>query len=106
MIYLLIIAIAIGITSILFLVQNVSPAPVTFIFWNTDIPIALIVLISFIVGILITLVFCIVYARKLKRIIESQKKQTNELEDELQTFKSTLSEIQNNPAYIPRNPRA
>lgn len=80
----LITAIIVAILTVVFALQNTIPITVSFLTWNFKSSLALVLLITLTLGILMSLLVSAPSMIKKKRIISSQKKKIQELENNLQ----------------------
>jgi uncharacterized integral membrane protein len=84
----------IAILAILFAVQNNDPATVSFIAWEFEGSLALILLIALAVGALISFLISLPNNIKVRWAVRTQRKKINELETGLADQKAKLEEAQ------------
>jgi uncharacterized integral membrane protein len=80
----LIVAIIVAILAVVFALQNAVPITVSFLTWRFESSLALVLLITFALGILMSLLVSVPSMIKRKRMISNQKKEIQELESSLQ----------------------
>ena len=80
----LIAAIIVAILAVVFALQNAVPIAVSFLTWKFESSLALVLLITFALGILMSLLVSVPSMIKRKRMISNQKKEIQELESSLQ----------------------
>jgi uncharacterized integral membrane protein len=90
-------ALFIAILAILFAVQNNDPATVSFLAWDFNGSLALVLLIALAAGALISFFFSLPANVKARWTIRNQRKRLNELEASLAENKQKLEELQKKP---------
>jgi len=80
----LIIAIIVAILAVVFALQNAVPITVSFLTWRFESSLALVLLIALALGILMSLLVSVPSVIKKIKLISSQKKKIQELENSLQ----------------------
>ena len=92
--FFLFIALVIAALAILFAAQNNDPAIVTFLFWEFESSLALILVLSLLAGALISFFVSLPTNLKVRWALRNQKKKNNELEKSLQEQKVRLTELE------------
>lgn len=80
----LIVALGIAILTVIFALQNTIPVGVTFLFWNFEGSLALVLMLTFALGVLVSLLVSIPAIVKRRSAISNQKRKSEELESRLQ----------------------
>ena len=92
--FFLFIALVIAALAILFAAQNNDPAIVTFLFWEFESSLALILVLSLLAGALISFFVSLPTNLKVRWALRNQKKKNNELEKSLQEQNQRLLELE------------
>ncbi|MBA7520217.1 Lipopolysaccharide assembly protein A [subsurface metagenome] len=107
----LIAAIIVAILGVVFALQNAVPIAVSFLTWRFESSLALVLLITLALGILMSLLVSVPSIIRTKKIISSQKKKIQKLENSLQRESESKTreetgikveeEIENNEPELP-----
>ena len=107
----LIAAIIVAILGVVFALQNAVPIAVSFLTWRFESSLALVLLITLALGILMSLLVSVPSMIRTKKIISSQKKKIQKLENSLQRESESKTreetgikveeEIENNEPELP-----
>jgi uncharacterized integral membrane protein len=95
MVSILILALAIALLAVVFAIQNNIVVKVSFLFWETEGSLALILLITFILGVLVGIFVLIPRLIKAKKLISAQKKEIERLKEEVKEKEKTFQETFN-----------
>lgn len=79
----LIAALGIAVLTVIFALQNAIPVGVTFLFWSFEGSLALVLMLTFALGVLVSLLVSTPAIVKRKSTISNQKKKIEELESRL-----------------------
>lgn len=79
----LIMALILMVIAIIFALQNSEPTAISFLAWDYTLPLALIIIMSFVIGVLTTLLLTIPGTFRRKREISSLKKENKRLLDQI-----------------------
>jgi len=79
----LIAALGIAVLTVIFALQNAIPVGVTFLFWSFEGSLALVLMLTFALGVLVSLLVSTPAIVKRKSAISNQKKKIEELESRL-----------------------
>jgi len=90
MIIFLVLGVLLGVVSVMFVLQNISPVTVTFFTWSMDGSLAVILFLALASGVLITLLFLLPSFIRDEFRYSRLKKQTRALEDELLAIKTRI----------------
>lgn len=82
--YLLIIAVVIAILAVIFALQNADPITVSFLFFQVESSLALVLLLTLFTGIVLGIIVLVTRMFKMQRKISAHKKEILDLEDRLQ----------------------
>jgi uncharacterized integral membrane protein len=97
---LLVFALGIAFLAILFAIQNNDIISISFLFWETEGSLALILFIALVAGALISYLATTPSQIKGRLTISSQRKQITELESQLSSTQDELAQIQEKQAQI------
>jgi len=83
----LIIGLVLALAMVIFTLQNPAIVQVKFLFWRvTDVPVALFLILSILLGVIITMVFSLINANSYKSENKKLKEEIISLEEELNDF--------------------
>ncbi|MEA2087394.1 MAG: LapA family protein [Candidatus Caldatribacteriota bacterium] len=99
----LIVAIIVAILAVVFALQNAVPITVSFLTWRFESSLALVLLITLALGIIMSLLVSVPSMIKTRKMIFSQKKKIQELENGLQkeTENKAEEEIEGEESELP-----
>ena len=97
MIFFLILGVVLGAISVIFIAQNVTLVTVTFLTWQMEGSLALVLLLTLLCGIVITLLLILPSLIQDTFFLSALRKQKKTLEDELTKTKSELAAISSRP---------
>ncbi|MCU0488909.1 MAG: LapA family protein [Anaerolineales bacterium] len=86
-----------------FAVQNADPTPVKFLFWKYESPLAVSLLISVLLGAIMSLLVSIPSLARLKLSLRNQRKRNTELEKNLNETNIKLAEVQIKAAELEKS---
>jgi putative membrane protein len=94
MIFFLVFGLILGALSVIFALQNIVPIAVTFLFWQIQGSLALILLLAVLMGVLVGGLLSIPEVWKNRGRFKDLKKQKDELEKSLDVYKMKISEME------------
>ena len=97
MILSLLLGIFLGGISVLFILQNVSIVTITFLYWQFEGSMALVLLLALVVGSIITLLFLLPSLIRDMFYLSALKKANKTLADDLVQTRCTLSDVSSGP---------
>jgi uncharacterized integral membrane protein len=100
---LLIFSLLLAIVAVFFAVQNADPTPVKFLFWKYESPLAVSLLISVLLGAIMSLLVSIPSLARLKLSLRNQRKRNTELEKNLNETNIKLAEVQIKAAELEKS---
>jgi lipopolysaccharide assembly protein A len=98
----LVLGLIMGAAAVIFALQNVFPVTVTFLAWELTSSLAVLIILSMVMGILISILMTIPGAIRSSFTISKLKKQNKKLSNEVDTVKTTLVG-QTSTTEIPRS---
>ena len=87
----LVLAIILAVIAVIFALQNAEPTAVSFLSWDLELPLALIILSTFAIGAITTLLLTIPGTYKRRRHLSTLKKEKLRLTDQLDKAISTAT---------------
>ena len=79
----LIVALGLAILTVIFALQNTTPVVVTFMFWEFEGSLALVLMLTFALGVLVSALVSIPAMVKRRSVVSNQTKKVEELENRL-----------------------
>lgn len=90
----LVLSLLIAILAVVFAVQNADTTSIQFLAWETEVPLAVVLLVSVLIGVLISILASSPSFVRSRLTIRNQKKRMSELETNLNDSKIKLAEAQ------------
>jgi putative membrane protein len=97
----LVAALLIAIVAVIFALQNTMPVVISFLAWQTEGSLALVLLITLLFGVLISLLVSVPTVIRRSRTIASQKKRIQKLESTLEEREKKIQELEAGAAVQP-----
>jgi len=97
-IFVLIIILLFTVLAVIFAVQNVDVVPISFLVWQTEGSLALVLLLALVIGVVIGLLVTLPTRIKFSRQLSKRKKEIAELEGSIQEQVDRISELEGEAA--------